>query len=215
MKSSIIFLLPGGLAAVASGIACAQETLDSSNIAEYAKTLEKPDVGMWRSWQRCGANCAYLLISLEQPNVSYEHVVSTIAISENGSSLWDIAECMEQNGCHVAVNQIAPEQLTDLTLPVIAHLDPLAGAGDAGHYVVVSQVSQSEGSVTVFDGVTGVHHILAFDEFVRRWSGYVIRIRSDVERQYWLIAAVAASGVALVLRLLWRPGGLRRRDLHA
>ncbi len=127
---------------------------------------------IWQTAPYCGANCLYILLKLNDKEVSYTDLRRDIPTTAKGASLLDLQRSAERNGLTTEVISISPADIARLKLPVIALLGARLDQAVNGHYVVVC--GESDADVVAVDGTTGNLDRISRSEFNRAFSGYVL-----------------------------------------
>lgn len=163
---------------------------------------------LWRNSLRCGTNVVYVYLKLLGHEPDYDEINRSLSTSEKGTSLAAIKRYLDSQGVAVEVLKATPESLTGL-FPAIAHEEE--NADTMGHYTVVINASSSE--VVCIDGTSGIVHIRTMEEFMRRWTGYVIALRPRTA--FWASWLFRVNVViAAVLGLLEMQRRFIRRRRH-
>lgn len=131
----------------------------------------------WRSEQRCGINAAYAALQAAGLNVSYDLLIKKIPISEGrGTSLQELADAITDLGLAMRTIKASPHEFFSIQFPAIAHLEmdvsEISELNQTGHFVLV--ISSTPTTVRYLDGSSGQILDTSTEDFLRRWSGYLI-----------------------------------------
>ncbi len=160
--------------------------------------------GVWRSERNCGLNCAFVMLGMSGVGTDYAELESGLELGEDGSSLYDICTVLKRRGLNVEMAQCSPVDIPLINCPFIAHLDLNDSAGlnnlAAGHYIVVLRFEVNPKKVVYIDGTTGTIEEMETAQFLSRWSGATILLRTEIMFILWkiVIAIVTGSLVASI-----------------
>lgn len=159
----------------------------------------------WEQPGQCGANCLYVFLKASGQSVSsYDEVANAVPIQDKrGSSLSDLADAAQGFGAKVEMLKVAPEDLPDLTVPFIAHLD-LLDSGGAGHFITVYRIDR-EGAVRYIDGTSGLNTSKHLDELKPRLTGYVLAVPKKLSSSALPLAAAGLASGLLFGALAVKP----------
>lgn len=133
-------------------------------------------VDLWRTSERCGVNSAYAFLKMQNKDVAYGTLVSKIPIGPKGSTIGDVASCINDYGVLVDVVKCTPSALNAIHMPVIAHTFPEYASeyslSQRGHFIVLLKVDEQ--FVVFLDGTTAVIREVSYDRFISEWSGHLI-----------------------------------------
>ena len=125
----------------------------------------------------CGRNALYVLAALMGRTLSPNDL--TACMSETpaatGVNLLELKQAADTLGLPCVIRQTSFEDLSTITLPVIAHLDGSTTTGSSGHFVVVVDVDVKKGKVFLVDGTTAEFGGKSIRAFRDRWSGYILQ----------------------------------------
>src|SRR5438445_4843812 len=74
--------------------------------------------------RECGVDCLYLFLRTRGVECSVADVRRELVIGEYGTSLLNLRQVSESLGVEARIVRAAPENLEDLPLPAVAHLEP-------------------------------------------------------------------------------------------
>lgn len=120
------------------------------------------------------------LVAFHGCTIPAEDIVDAFTLGMRGTNLAEMARVLEGVGFRATGFHATYAGIAEVTLPVIAHLQPRVGRGlgrlGMGHFVVVAAWSPRR--VVVLDPATGSRHggvrELSASEFGARWSGYLL-----------------------------------------
>jgi len=158
----------------------------------------------------CGVDCLYLFVKLRGVECSAPDVEGLVPIGEYGASLLGLREASERLGVRARVVRAAPENLAELPLPAVAHLEPRRQANRYNHYVLLVEVGPSV--VKFFDPLDNRVEEMRLAQFADLSSGHFL-----VAQSRWFNPGAAAlfvtAGLAFTgLGLWWRSGSRRKGD---
>ncbi len=166
------------------------------------KSIHEKGVDFIASQRSCGVESLYLLMQLVGCPCSLEQVKNRVAIQEKGSSLHDIQSAAEIMRLPLDCIRCSPDELSKITLPVIAHMEPNPETRFVNHFVVLVRVDGD--SVTVVDPAdNGVHKVPRRD-WARVSTGYYLSPRSTLFGWKWTIAWLL-SGIIILGFWFRRP----------
>jgi hypothetical protein len=153
----------------------------------------------WRDEPSCGRTCCYLMMKLQNLNVTHQQVVNSITLSPKGSSLQDLWSCCNRLGMNTEVIKATPADFDKLPLPAIAHLyHPESDAGGMGHYVVV--IASDEHNIYLLDPTfPRIVASTARGNFFRSWSGYLLVKKSTNRNGAILLSVILCACLFLTL----------------
>lgn len=179
----------------------------ASRVAEDVDGTAQGGGPIWRDGLSCGPNAAYLLALVEYGGeVSYDELRAAVPVSEQGSSLADVADGLTSCGYPCKVVKARPADLQPAVLPMIVHLDRLNGSTAVGHYCVLARYDETIDEVVVIDAANGLQTRMNVDPFRRMWSGYAIVPTRPGLRTAAIDALIGLALVAFAVRLF---GGRR------
>lgn len=152
------------------------------------------EAGAYAAAQRCGQNSVYMLMRANGHTAAYEAVLREVAgtsgCAEHGTSLAQLVGGATRLGFPCAAKRLASfDELHRARLPVIVHC-----AG--GHYCLLVRLEGER--VTLIDGSSGRQQSMTADDFVRRWTRYVVEPLRPASGMGEAIGYVlAAGGLAL------------------
>ena len=101
--------------------------------------------------KNCGISCLYLFLKLHGIEAKYSAIEELVPLEEEGASLHSLAEASRRLGYSAVPVRCSPAHLASLPLPVIAHLEVFSADKPYLHYVVITEVQDSE--ITLFDPI--------------------------------------------------------------
>lgn len=153
----------------------------------------------WRIERNCGPNCAYMLLrTTGRTAPDYLSVIGKLRVTERGTTLKNLANYLIHQGLPVDTVRLGAGQLDSIPLPAIAHTEP-EGNG-SGHFIVLLSIGTDE--IEYIDGTTVAIHRERTSDFLRQWTGYLIRIRDPAGLPNLALAGFAACMIATTLILL-------------
>src|SRR6185436_5685803 len=105
-----------------------------------------------------------------------------VDVGPRGTTLPQMREAALSLGYETEIYKATPEDLENLQLPVILHLDQdAADPLGMGHFVLLADYKTDIKQATLFDGVTGSPAAFSFEALRRMWTGYLLcpKQRSD------------------------------------
>ncbi len=159
---------------------------------------------LWRTTHRCGINSLYSYLKLHDIDVSYESLMRTVPMREQGATIADLAQVAVDHGCESVVVKATPETLSRL-LPAIVHCEEELVT--TGHYNVVIDVTTEQ--VCFIDGTSGVFKCVSAVDFYDVWTGYTLApvksvfnqtspvFFSATETTFMMIGSLVAGGVLI------------------
>jgi len=171
------------------------------------ETTPTPDEKIWRTVERDGLNCLYLLLRQDGHAVRYEELRSTLNPDSRQVSLLTLTEVARDFGMPLAVKRCSPSDLATLSSPMIAHVYNVRTS--AGGFMLVFHAPQdADGKFGVIEPGTARIINLTVDEFRRAWSGLVLV--PDGRGAGWQLAW-AANLFLLAGYFWWRSQNTRRK----
>ncbi len=153
-----------------------------------AETIRTPDAKIWRTAERDGVNCLYLLLRLHGHAVRYDELESTVTPGSRQVSLLTLMEVARDFDLPFTPKRCSPSDLAKLPSPMIAHINDVRHGG--GRFILVYNVPQNaNGKFGVIEAGTAKLNELSVDRFRRSWSGLVL-IRDRQALSWQLVWAV-------------------------
>lgn len=157
------------------------------------------DSGYWRTMRWSGANALYMLAKSHGVECHYADAQRFFAAERPTYTLHDMASMSRQLGLPAAVTTPDVQALRHGTLPVVAHIDPIENGQDyrrAGRLVLICRIMPD--SVTCYDCATALQEVVAFDDFLRMWSGACITATPPraTHQLAWCLACTGLLGLA-------------------
>jgi peptidase C39-like protein len=175
-----------------------------------ASNAQEPNVGtspasqedglIWRTANKCGQNCIYMLLKLRGASVRYDDVERRLPIAGEGTTLVALRDCLRSFGVASHIVRGTPEALVRANMPLIAHWDE-EGA-PVGHFVVI--MAANARGVQYLDGTTAIIASLPMPEFQKKWSGYLLTPLNPPWWQPLPLVAVALGGLSVILAVSGR-----------
>jgi len=136
-------------------------------VPDGAKIVDEMPSDFWRSPKRCGQNCLYAYLKLNNKPASLAAISETTTADARGMSLSELKKSANDLG--VPSRAIRGDSLTleSIGLPAIAHMNT-----HQGHYVVLLRIDDD--SISMIDMVSGQVEKLPRARFLERWSGFLI-----------------------------------------
>jgi hypothetical protein len=132
-----------------------------------------------------------------------DEVASHCRISSNaGCSIDDLQRAAGEFGLATEVRFVSPSALSNLQMPLIAHLSPGDERSPSGHFLIVFEYRPTNGDFGVIDGTSGVYSYRDAGILARSLSGYVLIPRDNTTA--WLGRAFACGLLLVVAALAWR-----------
>ncbi len=150
----------------------------------------------WREQKRCGINCLYAYMHINEKKPSLEEIYSLVPIGPDGSNMADLKEAANRLGLPSRVVRSSPEHLERYPLPTIAHLQ-----GRGGHFVLVLAVDEND--VVISDMTRGRAERIPRGAFEALWSGYLIVPGRGAPMRVWVFMAGGTIAAAVAVRR-WR-----------
>lgn len=174
--------------------------LSTWTAAQAPRVLDyQPGSEFWRSARNCGVNCMYLMLRSRVAECDYEALVAATSIDERGSTPVQLRDGAARVGFDTEIAKAAPTDLESIELPVVLYLTEFSDKmGEAGHYVVLTDLSEGGDSAHVFDGTTAMAGDVPMEKLRRAWTGILIRPVAAAE---WALPRSAAllGGIAVML----------------
>lgn len=148
----------------------------------------------------CGANCLYLFLALRGVPISREQALKEVPIAGQGASLLDLARACDKFGVSARALDVTPDQLAQLELPVIARMS--ARDANSAHYVVLTSVRDDD--VSVIDGTSGEHYLVANWAFAQEFTGHVLGQPLPSRRLLWIGVGVIVVELGAIAALVVR-----------
>lgn len=177
----------------------------------------------WQEPVACGPNALFVLLRLCGLNVTRDHVLKLVPVTDRGATLADISQAATALGLRHRVKKVSQNELFRLQPPILVHetvRSTDSGDRDSGHFFVIVRFFEN-GQVGVVDSVSGMYQLQGADRFDRSFSGYVLVPELTVlgipTRWMWvLMYAMAAVVVALAVALPYvsRPVAAQPADLN-
>jgi hypothetical protein len=142
----------------------------------------------------CGVRCAYLMLRLFGWNGDYEEVQRTIPLTTEGCTLADLRTSLNKFGGSLEAIKCLPENLEDLPLPAIAHMEP---GGPRQHFVVVTSVGPQ--NVTFLEPNSASEWEWERSAFTQNSTGYYLAPVKERWSTFLLRSAFFQGGVVLIL----------------
>ena len=99
--------------------------------------------------KQCGLSCLYLFLKLHGVDPKFSKIQELVPIGEQGASLHALAEASQKLGFRALPVRCTLTDLSALPLPAIAHVELFGESYPYLHYVVITNVGESE--MTMFD----------------------------------------------------------------
>ncbi len=112
----------------------------------------------------CGPRCLQMVLQRYGLRPSLEELAACSGLSENGTSMLGLRDCVRRYGLTAEGWRIVPEDLAGVPLPAIVHLDDR-------HFAVLEEVDGDR--VRLTDPGNGELN-LPISLFLRRWRGYTL-----------------------------------------
>lgn len=154
---------------------------------------------LWKLVNACADNSLYLYTRLWDSQVSLDTIRNTLEVGPQGARLEDLRVLANQSGVPSRAMKVDAEQLDFVQAPFIAHMNgTMRNTGAAGHYVVVTKVSDEH--VSYLDGTTTEVVKLPRIEFAHFFSGAILEAHPGRFRLEWCVA-LALLGIFAYWRL--------------
>jgi len=142
---------------------------DEALNAGWAEPLNMQCKQAWRDVDHAGFNAIYFLMKVHGKAQTYDQCLRETVAMPLPQTLAEILTTADCLGMPLQPRSLSPQQLDELRLPAIAHLE---GDNPAeGWFVVLLQVRDR--AVVYLNGSTGTVGKLDKEMFLRRWSGVV------------------------------------------
>lgn len=119
----------------------------------------------------CGPTCLAMVLGYYRRSTARSYLRDLCFVSRRGCSLFAIAEAAERLGLTTRGVEAGFDQLRDVLLPAIAHVD-------RNHFVVVLRANERE--VEIADPAAGIIR-LPRAAFAERWQGSLLLLRPTVD----------------------------------
>lgn len=163
------------------------------------------DSASWRIASNSGVNALHLMMRLAKcDSANYEDILQSASESDSIETLFALKSLGLQFDYPLAIRTMTFEQLSELDIPVIAHTD--SNIGKNAEFVLVIRVGKNR--VVIADGSTCRVHQVSYEQFRRRWSGYVaVPVAANRSNVVQGVFVGLATGVAILM--LWRKWARR------
>lgn len=148
----------------------------------------------------CGAAALATVARHYRIPVGLEQMRTLAGTDRVGTNLLGLVQAAEKIGFSARAVKGPYEALPSVPLPAIVHIHTAEGLG---HFIVLHAVADD--SVVVADPAHGVYK-LSKDEFCERWTGYLLMMAPDAQRQAQSLGKAQVSAWRRYLALL-RPHG--------
>jgi hypothetical protein len=183
-----------------------ESIMPGTNSQNSQEMTSADELKYWRVRNRCGVNSTYVILRLLGKTVEYDDVMSALPIGSSGTSMADMRRYLNEKEVPAAVIRATPETLADVRFPVIAMMEEDASKG--GHFVVLFGMTDT--AFHVIDGTGGAVDVVAYEQFVRRWNGFLIAVDAPRSGFSWLWISMMLMGVATIAHGVYR----RRERVH-
>jgi hypothetical protein len=161
-----------------------------------AASLEKTSDLLWRTPKSCGVNAVYILLQLKGGQASYADVRSRVPVDDEGSSLADLRDAVNDFGFRAELSRMNERSLAECPLPFIAHFEQ---GKRSGHFVVVTAVGN--GFLECIDGTAATTDIIPRAAFLSKWSGYVLIARAKPPWVWMSVPLLVLAALSMVVGL--------------
>lgn len=151
----------------------------------------------------CGYNSLYLFLKLKGHNPDFETLKSHVAVSKNGTSLYDLQSGAAALGVSTDSVRCSYETLCSANMPVIAWINknPKKKALQElviGHFIVLTNANDD--GVEYLDGTSGQKSTFKKSNFLKKWNGMILIEKKAVPSFFnKVVFFLFLIGVAMVL----------------
>lgn len=187
-------IIPASLCAF--GIVLLFKNVTSSQHSNPKDRLSPPSV--WRTQNKCGVNCTYIVAKLNSCNISYNTIEDSLPVRHNGSSLLDIKHLLEEKGLECSAIKTDPVHLGQCEPPIIVHWEE--DSATSGHFVVITFIGR--GWLEYIDGTTAALSVISLADFSKKWTGYAMLVRRKSSVWMWIAILMVLNGLVMLALLL-------------
>ena len=167
----------------------------------------------WRNSGDCGPLALFLLMKLEDRNVSVQEVETVLRFDSTlGCSMADVARAADALSFPVESRFVNPNDLSTLPFPFILHASGSLARG-TGHFLVIVGYSTASREYSVIDPVDGVLRQHAERAVLSSFSGYVLLAKKSLfgtvvtPNLSWFL--IALSCIVALAACFIRPKGMQ------
>lgn len=213
-RSIGIATLLASIAAVMTAAFC-DEGRPGITLKEADRQLRKLTEGeLDQDEKSCGISCLYLFLKLHGLQPKLSEVEKLVPLGEHGATLQTLSEASRRLGLRATPILCDPARLSELSLPVIAHMERFGESKPFLHYVVITHVSAR--GVDLFDPYDCRKRFFNYSQLGTVFSGYTLVATPHplARGGTWLGIAGAVLMTAGMGRIVWArprrstPGGV-------
>ena len=167
----------------------------------------------WQQGERCGPVALFFLLRAENIRVTFDEVISTIQVTEKGTSMAQLQEAAAKFGLETDVIRFIPDEFEGVPAPFIVHWQgPGEQSGGKDHFDVVLRSDLQGGGVIVDTTNCAVTTLGSLQSIAARASGYALVVRRrgpSASTPLWALGGLVSINLGL---FAYQFGFLRRRS---